>query len=46
MPTVLECLFQNYDKVSSEEVTQKEQEVMAATWLPSDPIALLTRPLE
>ena len=46
IPTVLTYLFYNYGKVSSEEVAQKEQEVMNTTWLPSDPIVLLTRPLE
>ena len=45
-PTVLTHLFYNCGKVSSEEVAQKEQEVMTMTWLPSDPIALLARPLE
>ena len=32
--------------MSSEEVAQNESEVMAMTWLPSDPIILLTKPLE
>ena len=46
MPTALEYQFYNYGKVSSEEVVKKEQEVMNTTWLPSNPIVLLTRPLE
>ena len=46
VPTVLEYLFYNYGKVSMEEVMEKEREVMSMTWLPSDPIVLLTRPLE
>ena len=44
--TILEYLFYNYGKVRSEEVSQKEMEVMTSTWQPSDPIVLLTRPLE
>ena len=46
IPTVLEYLFYNYGKVSSEEVSEKEAEIMAITWNPSDPIILITRPLE
>ena len=46
IPETLQCLFYNFGKVSSEEVAQKESEVMAMTWLPSDPIILLTKPLE
>ena len=46
IPTVLQYLFYNYGKVSSEEVAQKEQEVMNTTWLPLDLLVLLTRPLE
>ena len=46
VPTVLEYLFYNYGKVRSEEVSQKEVEVMTATWHPTDPIVLLTRPIE
>ena len=42
----MQYLFYNFGKVSSEEVAQKESEVMAMTWLPSDPIILLTKPLE
>ena len=44
--TVLDYLFYNYGKVSSEEVVQKEAEVMSVTWLLLDPIVLLTRSLE
>ena len=39
-------MFHNYGKVSSEELTQKELEVMSMTWLLSDPLVSLTRPLE
>jgi len=46
VPTILEYLFYNYGKVRSEEVSQKEMEVMTSTWQPSDPLVLLTRPLE
>ena len=46
MPTALDYLFYNYGKVSSEEVSEKEAEIMAISWNPSDPIILITRPLE
>ena len=46
VPTIMQYLFYNYGKVRSEEVTSKEAEVMSMTWQPSDPIVLLTRPIE
>ena len=46
VPTTLQCLFYNYGKVRSEEVAQKEMEVMTSSWQPTDPIILLTRPIE
>ena len=46
IPEVLIYLFHNFSKVTSEEVAQKEAEIMSMTWLPSDPIILLTRLLE
>ena len=46
MPDNLEYLFYNYGKVRSKEVTQKEHEVMMMSWQPTDPIVLLTRPIE
>ena len=46
IPTALEHLFYNFGKVMSEEVNQKEAEIMAMTWLPSDPIIMLTKPIE
>ena len=46
IPTALEYLFYNFGKVTSEEVNQKEAEIMAMTWLPSDPIIMLTKPIE
>ena len=46
VPTILTYLFYNYGKVRSEEVTQKDSEVMSMNWQPTDPIILLTRPIE
>jgi len=46
IPDTLDYLFYNFGKVSSEEVLQRESEVMSMTWLASDPIILLTKPLE
>jgi len=46
VPTVMEYLNYNYGKVRYEEVVAKEAEVMAMAWQPSDPIVLLTRPIE
>jgi len=43
---ILTYLFCNYSKVRSEEVAQKEAEVMTMSWQPTDPMVLLTRPLE
>ena len=42
----MQYLFYNYGKVRSEEVTQKDSEVMNMNWQPNDPIVLLTRPIE
>ena len=46
MPAMFECLSHNHSKVRSKEVTQKDNEVMAMTWQPTDPIVLLSRPIE
>ena len=46
IPTVLDYLLENFVKVSSEEVAQKEAEFMSMTWTLSDPIVLLSKPLE
>ena len=46
VPTVLLYMFQTYGKVRGEEVKQKEAEVLSLTWLPSDPLVTLTRPIE
>ena len=43
--TVLECLSYNFGKVRSEEVGQKEEEFIAMSWQPHDPLVLLTRPI-
>ena len=46
IPAALDYLFYNFGKVTSEEVNQKEAEIMAMIWLPSDPIIMLTKPIE
>jgi len=46
VPSILEYLDYNYGKVRSEEVTQKDNEVMTMSWQPTDPLVLLTRPIE
>ena len=46
IPDTLDYLFYNFGKVSAEEALQHESEVMSMTWLASDPIILLTKPLE
>ena len=46
IPTVLEYLLTNYGKVPSEEVKQKEAEVLSFSFNPSDPMVLLYRPIE
>ena len=43
---ILDYLFYNYGKVRSEEVAQKEAEVISIIWQPTDHIVLLTRALE
>ena len=46
IPTIMNYLLYNYGKVRSEEVSEKEAEIMAMIWQPSEPLVLLTRPLE
>ena len=46
IPAVLTYLFATYGKVSGEEVSQREMEVMSITWQRNDPFVLLTRPIE
>ena len=45
-PATMVCLLYNHGKVRSEEVTQKDADVMALAWKPIDPIVLLKRLLE
>ena len=45
-PTILQYLFTNYGKVTSDEVADKDAEVMALAWHPADPLVLLTKPIE
>ena len=46
IPTVLEYLFNNYDKILLEEVKQKEAEVVKKSFNPADPMVLLFFPIE
>ena len=46
IPTMLEYLFSNYGKVSSEEVKLRESEVLKFLFNPSDPIVALFWPIE
>ena len=46
IPAVLEYLTYNFGKVRSEEVTEKETEVMAMSWQPQDSLVLLIKPIE
>ena len=46
IPTVLEYLPTNYDKIPPEEVKQKEAEVLSISFNPSDPTVLLYRLIE
>ena len=46
IPTVLEYLFTNYGKVPSEEVKQKESEVLNMTFNHVGPMVLLYRPIK
>ena len=46
IPTVLEYLFTNYGKVSSEEVKEKEAEVLNISFNPADPMVTIYRPIE
>jgi len=42
----MQYLFCNYEKVQSEEIIQKEAEIILMAWQPNDLIVLLTRPIE
>ena len=46
VPAILEYLDYNYGKVRSKEVIAKDNEVITITWQLTDPIVLLTRPIE
>ena len=45
IPTVLEYLFSNYGKVPSEEVKQRESEVLNLSFNPAVPLVTLYRPI-
>ena len=42
----LECSLKNCGKVRSEEISQKDSDAMPATWQPTCPLVLLTRPID
>ena len=46
LPTVLTYLDTNYGKILSEEVKQKESEVLAISFNPADIMVVLYRPIE
>ena len=46
IPTVLQHLFETYGKIPSEEVKQKESEIRALSFHPSDPLVVLFNPIE
>ena len=46
IPTVLQYLFENYGKVPTRLVKEKEQEVLTTPFVPSDPMVTIFRPIE
>ena len=46
IPVILQYLLDNYETITSDEIAEKENEVMSSIWKPTDPLVLLTRPLE
>ena len=46
IPTVLTYLFTNYGKVPTREVKEKEREVLDTSFVPSDPMVTIYRPIE
>ena len=46
VPTVLQYLFSNYGKVTSEEFKQLESKVLSLTFNPADPMITIYRPIE
>ena len=45
-PTMMTSILHDHGKVRSEEVTQKDSDAMLLACKPTDPIILLTRPIE
>ena len=46
IPTVLTYLFSDYGKVPTREVKDKEREVLGTSFVPSDPMVTIYRPIE
>ena len=46
IPTVLAYLFSDYGKVPTHEVKDKERQVLATSFVPSDPMVTIYRPIE
>jgi hypothetical protein len=46
IPSVLSYLFSNYGKVPTRVVKEKEQEVLTTSFVPSDPMITIYRPIE
>jgi len=46
IPAIIEYLYYKYGKVRSEEVTQKDSQIIAIDWQPSDSLILLTCPIK
>ena len=46
IPTVLQYLFNNYGKVPTRIVKEKETEVLSTPFVPSDPMVTIFRPIE
>ena len=46
IPTVLQYLFTNYGKVTSEQVKERENEVLTIAFNPADPMITISRPIE
>ena len=46
IPTVIEYLFAIYGNVQSQEIKQKEAELLNITFHPTDPIKILYLPIE
>ena len=46
LPTICAYLDTNYGVVQSEEVKEKESEVLSTSFNPSEPLIVLSRPIE